>query len=153
MGNVVLEAMASGAPVVVPRAGGIPDLLTHGTSGFLYRPRDVGEAVSLTRALLADDMLRWRIGGAARQAVEERNWEFAIGRVRQVYANAIREAGPSAARWTWRDRCAQVTLLSLVSLCRYLAGGERRGRPQPAPVTVEREPLFTPEPLAEPVLA
>src|SRR5260370_38033884 len=36
MGNVVLEAMAAGCPVVVPMAGGIPSLVAHGKTGFLY---------------------------------------------------------------------------------------------------------------------
>src|SRR5208282_67745 len=40
MGNVVLEAMASGCAVVVPQAGGIPNLVEHRSTGFLYRPRD-----------------------------------------------------------------------------------------------------------------
>src|SRR5262249_20655227 len=44
MGNVVLEAMAAGCPVVAPGAGGILSLLTHGATGFLYpaRHRDAG---------------------------------------------------------------------------------------------------------------
>ena len=34
MGNVVLEAMASGCPVVAPQAGGIPNLVEHRSTGF-----------------------------------------------------------------------------------------------------------------------
>src|SRR5271163_3268788 len=77
MGNVVLEAMACGRPVVAPDALGIPSLFTNGVSGFLYPPRDLPEAVRLTRALLDDDALRTQIGVAARQSIEERNWTHA----------------------------------------------------------------------------
>ena len=69
MGNVVLEAMACGGAVVAPHAGGIPNLLQHGNTGFLYTPRDLADAVRHTRALLDDAHLRERVGQSARQAI------------------------------------------------------------------------------------
>lgn len=140
MGNVVLEAMACGRPVVVPDAGGIPTLLTHGASGFLYRPRDLAGAVKLTHLVLEDAGLRARIGQTARQTIEERNWEHSIGRVREVYAEAIRgfqSEAPSGARngrgllpWTWRDSLTQAALMTLVSAFRTVP--QKRGRRQAA---------------------
>src|SRR5262249_12918170 len=62
MGNVVLEAMACGCPVVAPKAGGIPDLLVHGATGFLFQPGDVQDAVHWTRQLLDHNHLRTRTG-------------------------------------------------------------------------------------------
>ncbi len=131
MGNVVLEAMACGCPVVVPKAGGIPSLVTHRTTGFLYRPGDLKEAAQLTRSVLSDDALRSQVGQAARQEIEERNWEQSIGRVRQVYAGAI-EAGPAPdVGWTWRQRFAQLTISAMVAGFRSLAGKEKTIPPQP----------------------
>jgi glycosyltransferase involved in cell wall biosynthesis len=118
MGNVVLEAMACGRAVVAPRSGGIPNLLTHGTSGYLYTPRNLPEAVTLSRQLLADEATRARLGQAARQAIEERDWEQSIGRVRQVYAEAIRSGRTGQERWTWSDRLAQAATKVLVSAFR-----------------------------------
>jgi glycosyltransferase involved in cell wall biosynthesis len=126
MGNVVLEAMASGCAVVAPSAGGIPSLLSHGETGFLYRPGDLKDAVQWTRAVLYDEQRRARVGQAARRAVQGRNWEHSVGRVRQVYAEAIREGGRPAQGWTWRQRLAQATIVGLVTLFRALA--ERQGR-------------------------
>jgi glycosyltransferase involved in cell wall biosynthesis len=120
MGNVVLEAMASGCAVVAPGAGGIPSLLSHGDTGFLYRPGDVGHAVQCTRTVLKDEGVRSRLGRDARRAVDGRNWEPSVGRVRQVYAKAIQEGGRPPAGWTGRERVAQVTMLALVSLFRSL---------------------------------
>jgi glycosyltransferase involved in cell wall biosynthesis len=120
MGNVVLEAMACGSAVVAPQAGGIPNLLSHGTSGFLYRPRDLHDAVTCTRAVLNDTGLRARVGQAARGVIEERNWEHSIGRVRQVYDEAIRCPDYPDADWTWRDKLAQATTVVLVSAFRSL---------------------------------
>jgi glycosyltransferase involved in cell wall biosynthesis len=118
MGNVILEAMACGRAVVAPHAGGIPNLVSHGTTGFLYRPKDLHGALEPTRALLTDKDVRVRVGQAARRAIEERDWEQSIGRVRQVYAEAVKSWRDTAARWTWRERLAQATTVALVSAFR-----------------------------------
>jgi glycosyltransferase involved in cell wall biosynthesis len=120
MGNVVLEAMASGQAVIAPRAGGIPNLLADGSTGFLYQPRDLAGVVHLTTTLMADASRRDGIGRAARQAIETRNWEQSIAQVRQAYADAIRSARLPATRWTWHDRIAQGTTAALVSAFRSM---------------------------------
>jgi glycosyltransferase involved in cell wall biosynthesis len=133
MGNVVLEAMACGSAVVAPRAGGIPNLFTHETSGFLYRPRDLPDAAHWTRRVLEDADLRMQVGQAARRAVEERNWEYSVGRVRQIYLEAVQNARRSHVRWTVQQRLAQATTLMLVSAFRSLAAAKntrRRRRPK-----------------------
>src|SRR6185369_9863540 len=103
-----------------PRAGGIPSLLSHQTTGCLYRPGDLKEAAHLTRALLWNDDLRSRLGAAARQAIEDRNWQQSIGRVRQAYVDAISSGRCLATGWSWKQRLAQLTVCSLVSLFRKL---------------------------------
>jgi glycosyltransferase involved in cell wall biosynthesis len=120
LGNVVLEAMASGCAVVAPRAGGIPSLLSHGQTGFLFQPRDLDDAVGCVRAVLADEAARTQMGWAARQAVEERNWQQSIGRVRQVYADAVKE-GRTATGRTWQQRLATAAVAALVGGFRSLA--------------------------------
>ena len=131
MGNVVLEAMASGCPVVVPKAGGIPSLVSHQNTGFLYRPRDLQEATHLTRTVLANDGLRSQVGQAARQAIEERNWEHSIDRVHEVYELAIKQGRSPAAAWTWKQRLAQLTLSGLLAVFQSMAGREKRVQPEP----------------------
>jgi glycosyltransferase involved in cell wall biosynthesis len=121
MGNVVLEAMAAGCPVVAPRAGGIPSLLTHGQTGFLYSAGNLKHAVHYTRLLLSDPELQTQLVRTARSAVEGQNWEQSVRRVRQVYAEAIRDATGQHPKQTWRDRLAGVATRSLVSLFRSVA--------------------------------
>jgi glycosyltransferase involved in cell wall biosynthesis len=124
LGNVVLEAMASGCAVVVPDAGGIPSLIHHSQNGMLYKPGDVAEAVRYTRQLLRDVPLRLRLGQAARSWVEDRSWSSSVQRVRQIYQEAI-AAGPQAAtRSTWRHRLAHGLVTGLVSGFKTLAGNE-----------------------------
>src|SRR5262249_39687754 len=130
MGNVVLEAMACGCPVVAPEAGGIPSLLAHGQTGFLYRPRDLRDAVGWTRTVLDDEGIRSRVGRAARRSIEGRNWEHSVARVRQVYVEAIKEGRQRrAALWTWQQRLAQKATEGLVTVFRSLAPREKRARP------------------------
>jgi glycosyltransferase involved in cell wall biosynthesis len=141
MGNVVLEAMAAGCPVVAPRAGGIPSLLAHGDTGFLYRAGDLVDAVALIRALLADQRLHSRVAQAARREVEGRNWEQSVARVRQVYGEAIREeARRPILRWNWRERLPQMTTFGLVSAFRYASdwGWPKRRRPRRVAATMPR---------------
>jgi sulfoquinovosyltransferase len=65
LGFVVLEAMASGVPVVAARAGGIPDIVTQdGDAGFLYTPGDLDDCLSKIKPLLESSELRQKIGVA-----------------------------------------------------------------------------------------
>jgi glycosyltransferase involved in cell wall biosynthesis len=139
MGNVVLEAMACGCPVVAPRAGGIPDLLAHGVSGFLYRPREAEDAAHWTHMVLADDCVRTRISAAARQAIEERDWEHSIGRVRRSYEQAIDLPPKGATRATWSERAARIMTKTLVSVFRSAA--KRRPAPATLPAASPQEVL------------
>ncbi len=124
MGNVVLEAMATGCAVVAPQAGGIPNLLTHAESGYLYRPQDTDDAVRWTRTILKEPETRARIGAAARQTIEARNWEHSIGRVREAYLQAIEHSAPRPA---WGESIARFTTNMLVSMFRSTA---RRRKPR-----------------------
>jgi glycosyltransferase involved in cell wall biosynthesis len=132
MGNVVLEAMACGRAVVAPHAGGIPNLLAHGKTGFLFPPRKLDEAVRLTRALLDDAGLCTQVGDAARRHIEDSNWEQSIRRVREVYAEAIKSGRGPATPWTWRQRLAQTTTTALVSAFRAVPPKKVRSKPQAA---------------------
>ena len=51
---VVQEALAHGLPVVAPRTMGLPDLVRHGETGFLFEPRDLTAAASAVIELLED---------------------------------------------------------------------------------------------------
>jgi glycosyltransferase involved in cell wall biosynthesis len=115
MGNVVLEAMASGCALVAPRAGGIPSLVNHGETGLLYAPGDLEEAVRYTRLLLSDDPSRARLGQAAREWVEGWDWSHSINQVREIYKESIDQYQRAARRRTYRQGLAQLVMSALVS--------------------------------------
>jgi glycosyltransferase involved in cell wall biosynthesis len=129
MGNVVLEAMGCGCPVVAPRAGGIPSLMSHGETGMLYEPRNLQDAVAATRAVLSDESLRSRLKQTARAMVEGGNWENSIERVRQFYRQAIQHPQPATARLSFQQRLAQIVVSGLVFGFRSISSrGETRRR-------------------------
>jgi glycosyltransferase involved in cell wall biosynthesis len=77
-GNVLLEAMASGLPVVCTDAGGPAEYVRDGETGFVVPVRDPAAMCSRLRQLLDDEALRARM---SRQARERTMTEFDYGRM------------------------------------------------------------------------
>jgi len=89
MSNAILEAMASGLPVVANAVGGNPELVENAVSGLLTR---VGDAVDMADAigrLVADDAMRASMGRAARARAES---VFSLAAMMTRYAAFYREA-------------------------------------------------------------
>jgi N-acetyl-alpha-D-glucosaminyl L-malate synthase BshA len=70
-GLAAAEAMACGTPVVASRVGGLPEVITHGETGFLHAPEDLAGMAASAISLLDDPDLRLRITRAARATVVE----------------------------------------------------------------------------------
>ena len=89
MGNVVLEAMAAGLPVIAPRAGGIPSLVEDTKSGLLFEPGDTDTAASFVNRVLSERELQASLATASREFAESHDWRNAAMRVRGDYEEAI----------------------------------------------------------------
>jgi len=70
LGLINLEAGACSKPVVATRVGGIPEVVEDGVNGYLVPPADVDALVARVATLIADPVLRVRMGEAGRQQVE-----------------------------------------------------------------------------------
>jgi glycosyltransferase involved in cell wall biosynthesis len=77
-GNVIIEAQASGVPVVVSDSGGPKELVDDKTNGLVTKSHDVGDFTRAIRALIVDPALRERMGDCARQGVVDRSWPNAF---------------------------------------------------------------------------
>lgn len=64
---VVLEAFASGLPVIGSNRGGIPELIEHGVNGYLYEPGNSDDLKDKLCSVLGDDILRKKMGKCARE--------------------------------------------------------------------------------------
>jgi glycosyltransferase involved in cell wall biosynthesis len=63
----VIEAMASGLPVVATAVGGVPELVKHGATGLLIAPGDTAALAQSLAALARDAKLRAEFGARARE--------------------------------------------------------------------------------------
>ena len=68
-GQVVIEGMALGKPVVAPRGGGGPEIVDHPRTGFLVPMKNVPEMAAAIMALLADPVRSAEMGRAGRDRV------------------------------------------------------------------------------------
>ena len=71
-GLFVLEALASGVPVVQPRHGAFPELLEHTGGGLLHEPGDPADLAAKLRELLGSRERRLELGESGREAVHAR---------------------------------------------------------------------------------
>jgi glycosyltransferase involved in cell wall biosynthesis len=87
LGLVVLEAMASGVPVVGARAGGVPEMIEHGDNGFLFDTTT--EAIEGIRAFLDCPEKRRKAGAAARAHAADHSWKAATIQLLEHYKAAV----------------------------------------------------------------
>jgi len=90
LGLSVLEAMASGTPVVASRLDALPEVVRDGETGFLVTPGDVEELRDRLTLLLADPGLAARMGSRAREVVAEFfTWDACAQRCLAAYAELV----------------------------------------------------------------
>ncbi len=87
-GQVLLEAGASGLPVVAAAAGGAPELVKHGSNGLLVRPDDPIAFADALHTLAISPVSRARLGVGARDAATARSWHHSLQELRAAYALA-----------------------------------------------------------------
>ncbi len=89
-GNVVLEAMASGLPVVALRAGGVGETVRPGQTGILIDPDQPPDRMAdALVGLIEHPVERRRMAGEARLYAEGQSWEAIMGGLRDRYRTIV----------------------------------------------------------------
>ncbi|WCB92892.1 glycosyltransferase [Baekduia alba] len=96
-GQVLLEAQASGLPVVAVAEGGPCSIVEDGVTGRLVAP-DARALADAVVALAADPDARARLAAAARSAVAQRTWDRALERLAAGYRRALDGAAAREVR-------------------------------------------------------
>jgi glycosyltransferase involved in cell wall biosynthesis len=96
--TTVLEAMASGRPVVATRTGGIVDMITDGKNGLLVPPGDEDKLAEGMGRLLKDADLRARLADGAQESVQRFTASAVVERLEAVYARVARRTSEASSQ-------------------------------------------------------
>jgi glycosyltransferase involved in cell wall biosynthesis len=92
LGLVLLEAMAAGCPVVAANSGGIPDIVTNGSNGYLFEPNDSNGLTLAAQNLLQNRNEYMCI--EARLEAEKWGWDAATRQLQNYYEQTIAACKP-----------------------------------------------------------
>jgi hypothetical protein len=114
--------MSSGVPVVAARAGGIPEMIEEGVSGYLFD--DEQQAIAAVNQLLPSREKRKAMGEIARDHAAQHSWKSATALLVQQYKIACAQQTigslPSLPPTTLRGRAKKAVSNSILWIIRKL---------------------------------
>lgn len=86
---VILEAMASGLPIIATGVGGLPDILQNGDNGFLVQPRSPGLIAEKILYLLENENVMREIAENNVTKVQQFSWRSVVERLERHYSHIL----------------------------------------------------------------
>lgn len=90
-GIVLLEAMASGLPIVASNVGGVPEVVDEEKTGLLVEPGNPKSLAAALEYILSNESLRRSMGRAGRKRVSQFSWDLIVPKILKVYEQVIAE--------------------------------------------------------------
>ncbi len=85
MSNNMLEAMASGMPIIMTPTGGADELIDEGVNGYIVKFKDSGDIAEKLEKLINDPALTKSMGIESRKIAEKMSWENVAQKYAEVY--------------------------------------------------------------------
>ncbi len=90
MPNSLLEALATGVPVVSTHVGGVPFMVEHGRSAWLVPPQDPAALAAAVQELFDNDALRQSLRATGLLEAQRYTWQQVAPRLAEAYRQAMR---------------------------------------------------------------
>jgi glycosyltransferase involved in cell wall biosynthesis len=97
LGLTLLEAMACATPVVCTDVGGMPEIVTHGETGFVVSPDDPAAMATALSRLVEDDGLWRSMSSAALERARTLSWDAVAQRCVDLYESSGSTVQPAGA--------------------------------------------------------
>jgi len=88
--SVLLEAMASGMPVITAETCGMPDVVQDGYNGLLVPPADAGALEDAIARLAGSEELREQLGCVAQESMKRYEWSSAAQKLEDLFLRVVR---------------------------------------------------------------
>jgi len=86
---VVMEAMASGLPIIGPDSGALPELIKNGQNGFLFEPADSVDLATKIIKILQDKDLRNKMKINSLKMISSHQYQESIKKIKRIYEKVL----------------------------------------------------------------